>query len=64
MTIENERKEKKQDNVKITLTIPSELDTIIDMYSRKGFIKKTQWIVQSITEKVKKEMEKDEENNK
>ena len=60
MAVETEQKEKKHDNIKITLTIPRELDGLIDLYARKSFIKRTQWIVQTITDRIGKEVEKEE----
>lgn len=57
MTVEIEQKEK---NVKITLTIPKELDELVDLYARKSFIRRTQWIVQAITEKIGKEKDEKE----
>lgn len=57
MPVELEQKER---NIKITLTIPKKLDELVNLHARKNFIKKTQWIIQTITEKIGKERDEKE----
>ena len=58
MLVVAEQKDKNENSVKITLSLPKELNELIDLYARKGFLKRTQWIKQAITEKISREEEK------
>ena len=55
MSVITEQKDRSENSVKVTLSLPEELNKLIDLYSRKSFFKKTQWIKQAITEKISRE---------
>ena len=58
MSVVADQKNRNENSVKVTLSLPEELNKLIDLYARKSFLKKTQWIKQAITEKISREEEK------